>query len=559
MKNSLQTVLFLSLSAFFCYSEESFCQKKSLSLQKRKEMMAAAQDLFYRYQTGLLADWSDTSEVNAFRACFAEDALIYDDIAPDTASRDMERNFRFKQSSLRGHSTRGVKALFDLHTALFSRDTSQSHRLSAEIRNANFNFAPLENGSISVVYSKETNGVTNFGAQRMSERDTLLMVIDFDKNFSNPKIGKISRWEPDNPIAYFMMKPRFKFMECPGDPDCDGIYAPYDLCPNQYGLDPDGCQGQALVPGLTLSGGLMLVGQTQISSLANDRVREGAINYAKPDIKPGNNVGLKIGAEYDSWFGRYKNYGFGFGAFYVGSVGTMTVTNNNLSYLDNESHQQTVTVAKATERVTYHNLSLPFLLKFSGRKLSTKRYNYFINAGAFLLVGIQGSSRANMDDANYEVKYGSTPNGNFTESTNTAKGWEISEVRLNELNKNVNENQLSDANKKYLERHRKAGYNVAANVSTSNQKDNFSRIGGLGFLMRVGVISRLSRKTNLLVCGEFMYLNNPAKPKINYQMTQNASNPDYNTFMAASNSMGQWSFGFTAAYQFKLYKKRAKN
>lgn len=585
MKTLLLRISVLTLLVLIISSVRA--QKVEIKPSLRRQMAESAQQLFSRYYKGLNCDLSDSAQVNEFRRCFHDDATIFDDITPDTASIDLEGNFRFKSSSLGNFSTRPVDSLFRLNQRLYERNSLNRSdlRLSATISDARYNFSPMVNGAIEVVYVKVSDAVTNFGKQRFENRDTLRMVMRFSKVnkdgnwvYINPKISRIEQYYSVDPALVpinfarkrrkddlpgnFAMVPRRRFVDCPGDRDCDGMPDAQDLCPNETGFDPDGCASKRIVNGLTISLSGIALGRTNVSALSQERLGFTNIkNYKQPVMDPRNNFGVKVGLEYDLWLGKFKNYGVGFGGFYTFTTGQFNTSGYELTSLVNDRGsgsqvQQTIRVGQSQENVFYNTLALPFFFKYSGKQRELRSFTYFVHAGAFLQLFTRGVSNGSVQDVDYEMNFGQLKGTSFSEGEEK-RSWLISEDRLKKYETAGNTDEATST-AKYLERKQAAAFNVGVNEKRDGKKNTFGRVGGIGVILRVGGLQRLSRNTSLLVCGEIKGFNNPAKPSVDYSMTSDVTSRDFRSVLSATSSFSQWNFGISGAYQFKLNPKKSK-
>jgi hypothetical protein len=557
------------------YSQVATAQNNKFPLEKRTWMMKEAQDLFGRYREGLRTRWGNKEEEDKFRSVFADDAQIYDDELPDTAAYNpFTRTFQFNEAVLNGLPVRSVDSLFKMRRMLFSIDSGLGNYSSSEIKNAKFNMSSIAAGSrdMQVLFVKEYTGAVFNGKQRLGNLDTLLMTIRYDADFHNPKISRIERGG-SNLMKYVFAKnmvPKTNYIECDSDLDCDGLPDGLDRCPAVFGMDPYGCPTKDYTFGFTVHGGLM--NSSYNATVPLDKLGtsqdNNAFSYRAVNVNSNFLTTVKVGVELDILFGRYKNYGIGGGLFYTLGVGDIIAQDsNNIAFSntnsDSKSFLQVIKVnPEATERLFISNVAIPVYLKYSGAKRSVKSWNYFIHAGVFFPIWLGGSSNGKAK-ADYEAYYGATGASgkdlNYsTDAYTSPTAWHINYTNVSQNAPLSQDNSPDKAEiDRYYRRKREAGFNVGHQVTQEN-KNNFNRFTGFGFIMRLGLSKRLTYKSNLLFGAELIFGNNGIGPNNQYVMTQSASTQDYSSFVGAASGMSQFSIGASAAYQFRANLKKRK-
>jgi hypothetical protein len=569
MKNKTLIIVFACIVCVLVLDISAcFAQPKNISNQKRKEMMDEAQELFFKYkQALLLLNWSSAEDVTRFKELFSKEAQIYDDICPDTASVELSGAFRFKESSTTQLPTRSIDNLIEMHSLLFDENKQPGNTKADRILNAKYNFGPLVTGYLQVVFVKESQAYTNFGKQKFSNRDTLMMEMEFDKDYRNPKIKKIQR-ELRNKFFYaFNMEPRRTYLACPGNVDCDALPDQEDQCPREFGMDPYGCATKKRALGFTFHGSYLASqydGLLPAARLKNTQ-ETNAFSYQNTALKTNIVSQFKIGAEIDFLFGNYKNWGIGGGLYYSLGIGKMSANSDyNVAYKasnsDNKNFLQVIKAQNPEENLTINTLAAPIYFKFCGRKQSLKKNNYFIHLGVVLPLLMSGNSNGTTI-AEYEAYYGATQGQDGKSNLDNYKSTAYTDNNAWAIN-NANVSKHKDENNnvdEYFKRKQDAGYNVGTKEKKENSS-GFNRLSGIGFIARAGLSQRINRKSNLLIGAEMIIGNNGISTVTNgsYALTENAKsgNNDYRSLMGASSALNQVSFGATVAYQFKIYSKK---
>jgi hypothetical protein len=557
----LSLLLFCGLLLSFNLSAQ-----RQLDFSTRKRMMEEGQVLFDSYmriiRSGLIRD--DTATIREFRSLFAPDAMIYDDLALDTAAMYFDEvSFRFKRQGLR---ERPLEEYIRHNLLVFPGGTSSS------IENLNFSFFKLNSGFIKVVYEKKSDGMANRSAPRpfsVSNFDTLEMTMQFDPQFANPRILEIKRMGTKLSRAVAKSTPKLEYYICENNLDCDELPDYLDECPKVPGYDPTGCPSMRLTNGFTISFGMGLP-NTQVRNFTANTAyerRDGINTFDEPKMRSSLvGLGFRLGVEYDIWFGKYKNWGLGFGASFSTNVNNFILEDTvSVGYRapsdisQRQDYTQITTTPFVEERSVLTSIVLPIYFKYSPAAWSRKKFNVFVHAGVLIPLTVVSTTRSQYR-SEYDARYSFSitgPAGQRFVSGNEARtsDWVIDANQVAKGGNSSNQNF-------YYDRKQQAGFNVGPMSQDRENTNTKARSPGIGFSLRGGAIRKLGQRgRNILICAEinFIQYGGPGTGDSQYFLTKSATQDDIQSISAAMRNMQSITFGGTIAYQWKLYRKTSKS